>query len=661
MAGLTILLVWERTRIGKDELWMMKKQQIFILVIFLLSLPAVYGQSILSKKINSDLSGYSISHIRDWRLQQKEALETMLGDLDAAQKESFIKVAERANSFSWPPLLATVYLEFQSTGNRTNYERLVDERRKVLCQLVLGEIIERKGRFLPQIANGLWLTLEESTWVSPAHIVSQRTGAGLPDPSDRYIDLVAARTAADLSFLYFLMKEDLNQVSPHLAVKLKRELSDRIIKPYIDDSYWWMSFETDFINNWNIWINTNVLKTVLLVEEDEQQLHAVLRKLLLSADRFIDSYPEDGAIDEGASYWSHAGGELGQLLLWLTSASSDRLSFADQQKINNIGRYIHDTHIADQVFVNFADASYRQIASAAKIWTYGMLFDDPRMKSLAAQMYALDKASFNTSSLHTFFMYLPYIRELDTWKIGQEEKESVFYKSLGLSVIRADTKGKGIAFAIMGGHNGVSHNHNDVGSFILYHDGAPVLIDVGVATYNKQTFSAARYSLWHTQSQWHNLPLINGVGQRDGKAFRATDVRYREDKGKAFYSLDIAKAYPESAKVHTWKRSFEVDKRKQKINVVEDFELTQWLKPSELMFISQTRPIVQEAALIYSLPDNRSMHLRFDGVKVRLKVEEKPTADERLRQQWGDYVYRSSVEIIGNSKKEKIAYIMEIK
>lgn len=661
MGGLTILSVWARTRFGKGKLCMMKKPQIFVLVIFLLSLPAVYGQSILSKKVNPDLSSYSMSHIQDWRKQTKADLETMLGDLDAAQKESFIKVAERANSFSWPPLLATVYLEFQSTGNRTNYERLVDERRKVLCQLVLGELMEKRGRFLSQIANGLWLTLEESTWVSPAHIVSQRSGAGLPDPTDRYIDLVAARTAVDLSFLYFLMKDDLDTVSPHLARKIKKELSDRIIKPYIKDSYWWMSFDTDFINNWNIWINTNVLKTILLVEDDEQQLHAVLRKLLLSADRFIDSYPEDGAIDEGASYWSHAGGELGQLLLWLTSSSADRLSFTDQQKINNIGHYIQHTHIADNVFVNFADASYRQIASAAKIWTYGMLFDDPQMKSLAAQMYALDKASFNTSSLHTFFMYLPYIHELDTWRIGQEEKESVFYESLGLSVIRADTKGKGIAFAGMGGHNGVSHNHNDVGSFILYHDGVPVLIDVGVATYNKQTFSAARYSLWHTQSQWHNLPLINGVGQRDGKAFRATDVRYREDKGKAFYSLDIAKAYPESAKVHTWKRSFELDKRKQKINVVEDFELTQWLKPSELMFISQIRPTVQGGALIYALPDNRTMYLRFDGAKVRLKVEEKPTADERLRQQWGDYVYRSSVEIIGNSKKEKIAYTMEIK
>jgi len=46
---------------------------------------------------------------------------------------------------------------------------------------VIGELLS--GKYMDQIANGLWLILEESTWVFPAHIGAQHEGKGLPDPS----------------------------------------------------------------------------------------------------------------------------------------------------------------------------------------------------------------------------------------------------------------------------------------------------------------------------------------------------------------------------------------------------------------------------------------------------------------------------------------------
>ena len=42
---------------------------------------------------------------------------------------------------------------------------------------------------------------------------------------------------------------------------------------------------------------------------------------------------------------------------------------------------------------------------------------------------------------------------------------------------------RGFYVAAKGGHNAESHNHNDVGSFIVYADGYPALIDVGVEAY----------------------------------------------------------------------------------------------------------------------------------------------------------------------------------
>jgi hypothetical protein len=53
----------------------------------------------------------------------------------------------------------------------------------------------------------------------------------------------------------------------------------------------------------------------------------------------------------------------------------------------------------------------------------------------------------------------------------------------------------GFYVSAKGGHNDESHNHNDVGSFVVYLDGKPLLVDPGVETYNIKTFSPQRYEL----------------------------------------------------------------------------------------------------------------------------------------------------------------------
>src|SRR5919202_1922411 len=65
----------------------------------------------------------------------------------------------------------------------------------------------------------------------------------------------------------------------------------------------------------------------------------------------------------------------------------------------------------------------------------------------------------------------------------------------GIQVMTArvkDGSSQGLYLAAQGGHNAESHNHNDVGNFLVYADGKPAIIDVGVETYTAKTFSAKR-------------------------------------------------------------------------------------------------------------------------------------------------------------------------
>jgi hypothetical protein len=105
---------------------------------------------------------------------------------------------------------------------------------------------------------------------------------------------------------------------------------------------------------------------------------------------------------------------------------------------------------------------------------------------------------------------------------------------------------------VKGGHNAESHNHNDVGSFSLYFDGAPVLCDVGIGTYTKQTFSDRRYEIPWVRSLTHNIPEINGQEQKHGREFRA-DSFIADDGG---VKVSYAGAYRADAGVSSAVREY---------------------------------------------------------------------------------------------------------
>ena len=109
----------------------------------------------------------------------------------------------------------------------------------------------------------------------------------------------------------------------------------------------------------------------------------------------------------------------------------------------------------------------------------------------------------------------------------------------------------------------------DTGSYIIYQDGKPVTIDVGVEAYTAQTFGPNRYKLWTMQSAYHNLPTIGGVMQLNGGRFKATDHKFESNDRHAVFSFNIASAYPAEAGVKSWVRTLTLDRLHDKIMVEE--------------------------------------------------------------------------------------------
>ncbi|NOY37305.1 MAG: hypothetical protein GXO83_06985 [Chlorobi bacterium] len=578
----------------------------------------------------------------------------------------YIAEAEKYLGHKWEVLPASVFLEFARNGNRTNYSKIYTERRKTLSILVFAEIFENKDRFTDDIVNLTWAICEETFWGVPAHLGMQKAGVGLPDTEEPIVDLFAAETGSMLAWVSYLVGEKLDKVSPLVQKRIHYEINRRILTPNLERTdFWWMGFGEGKVNNWNPWINSNWLACVLLCEEDNDRRIDALHKIMLSLDNFINGYPDDGGCDEGPQYWGKAAGALYLALELFDKASSGSINIFDQELIKNMGAYIYKVYIGNDYYVNFADASAKAGPSPALIYRYGKSINDDVMTHFAA--YLAEKHQFGntiiTDTWGQFTRLLPELLQItdlrrikgtmpsirDTWL---PQTELMTARSTGNSL-------QSFYVSAKGGHNAESHNHNDVGSFMVYYEGNPVLIDIGVETYTAKTFSSHRYEIWTMQSAYHNLPLINGQMQAAGREYAANNIKYKESDSKAVLSMDISKAYPAEANVISWERTITLNRGKN-IVIAEKYKLNKVTGNISLNFMTVQEPDASIPGKIKITGkklngDSFELAMFYDKSKFTAIVEDMEITDPRLKNTWGDRLYRivlkwEKPDIKGNCK-----------
>ena len=283
----------------------------------------------------------------------------------------------------------------------------------------------------------------------------------------------------------------------------------------------------------------------------------------------------------------------------LHSATKGAIDVYDRPLVKEMGRYIYRVHIADDYFVNFADASAKVRPTGELVYRYGKRIGDDRLAAFGAYLHAMDRgegSGFLGKGGYTVGRYLPEIFNDAELRAAPAQPPLVRDAWLdGIQVMTARcTEGttKGFFLAAKGGHNAESHNHNDVGNFIVYRDGRPILIDAGVETYSRKTFSSQRYEIWTMQSAYHNLPTIDGVMQSPGRQFAARDVRYEANDDHAQLQLDIAGAYPKQANVKSWVRTIRLNRGKD-IAITENYTLD---KPAKEITLTLLTPCKVERA-----------------------------------------------------------------
>ena len=477
--------------------------------------------------------------------------------LAEADRRRVLELAAAWREKPYPMLTASAYLAFAERGDRAVFETPYFARRKKLIAAVTGYCAAPNEADLREAADGLWCICEESSWVISAHNCDAHPGAPtprekpLPDTEDAGLDLFSAQTAMILSLTLALMGDALDRVTPMLAERAGRELERRVLAPFQHrDDFWWMGVTRQDLCNWTPWIVSNVLLTAALRVPERRRLARLVDRGLRMTDRWLRCVPEDGGCDEGVGYWNMAGGALMDILQLMAGLTGGAMDFHTDAKLRGILSFPAKMWLGGGWFVNFADCDAKPEVCGERLCAAGAYLGDAELQKLSAALLLGPEADLRDTP--QFWRLLNRLFSRDIPKDGAARPaEDVWLPDLQVRLLRRGP----LTLIAKGGHNGESHNHNDVGSFIVCADGEPEIVDAGNLEYTGKTFSAERYTIWNTRSRNHNVPLIGECEQQAGTAFAAAAVQGLPDG----LSLELGGAYPEEAGVVSCEREMRID------------------------------------------------------------------------------------------------------
>ena len=659
-----------------------------LMVVFLLSSVMMKAETASSSKAKQEFAPFPTASDKYWRKQ-----------VPMEMRNDYIHLGEQYLGKPWEAIPDSVFAEFRTNGNRTHYEALSFGIRTQFACLVMAEIMEGRGRFLPSIRKGLHYFMEKEPWWGiPAHYPKSR-----PERKTQPVDLFNAETASMLSWTLYMIGAQIDKKERGLCDSVRSEITYRFLHPTLYNKQGWKANA----NNWNTWITTNWLQTALICWGNElknnknqgnelknnnilgsaEELRKTFEGIKQCMRTFLKGYPDDGGCEEGVGYWDCAGGSFFESLYFMQFAPTGtqgklsssnakcglsiidvqlQLDEAQREKVAAMGRFITSMYVDDLNFVNFSDAQAHNVPNINILFPYGAYLHDEPMMQLAA--YVAEKYHYmehpstlflksgNYPKLGRELMLLSMLDKLRATKAVQPHTKDAYLANSQIMV----ASNEDWLVAAKGGNNAESHNHNDIGNFIVYHHAQPVIIDLGRDTYTSQSFGNRRFELMNCRSAYHNVPLINGCEQKDGSAYRAHQVSHIFNDSLSSIAMNLEKAYPVDAHVEAWRRTISLDRAKSEVRIEENFQMDAassqesesqsasskmtgcQSSATQIVLMTFGKPILASSGRILLQEGNAA--LEYDAHQLTASVEKVQMADGIMKTQWKDNVYRITLQ-----------------
>ncbi len=407
------------------------------------------------------------------------------------------------------------YAMFRRNGNRSVFEKDYFLRRKRLVAETILYLAKAREIDIDTIQDLIWAICDEYAWALPAHLhvadddFSRRTT----------IDLFSSDTAYMLSEISLLLKDHLDA---EVSERIKAEIEKRLVEPFIQRAFGWETIHTN-------WAAVCACFTgCTFINLFPEKLPLILPRIHAAMQSFLEGFLEDGACQEGVSYWFYGFGRFCQFYDCFSAVDPSALKIFEDEKVKNIALFYQRACLEDAVAMTFADCQPQALYEADVLFF---------LRSVYGDEIKIPPLCYRRKGVISIYPLTRGFARFDLTKIEKDIANfSYYFPKSQIYVHKKDA----YSFAAKGGYNEEPHNHNDIGSFLTVVNGEQILCDIGVGTYDRDYFdNSVRFNLLGNGSQGHSVPIIDGKYQQFGREYTARDVSYEN----GVFSMDIAGAY----------------------------------------------------------------------------------------------------------------------
>lgn len=540
----------------------------------------------------------------------------------------------------WPQPLASQAARVHRDGDRVAWEDPAFARQHRLSRAVIAAAVTLDEQWIDEVVDGVQLLCEQSSWCWPAHDDTfDRHGNVLATVTDPFVDLGAGEVVAQLAWIDHVLGTQLDARAPGIRSRIRHEAQVRVFRPFIERRDWhWLGLDGD-VHNWNPWIHSAVLTAAVQLHADPDHL---IDLVVEGLDRYLVSLPDDGAIDEGYSYWWNGACRALEAIELLEHATGR--TRPDLAGLRETVAFPHRCHLGGDWYANLADGQAQPPADQPwhALHRAARRVGDADAAAHAASHRGAPPSEF--AGLGRLVRALTDAEWLAATPADPPLPRDVWLPSTQVLLAREHAgTSTGLGLVVKGGHNAEHHNHNDVGSFIVTSDGVPVIVDAGRPTYTKATFGPDRYSIWTMQSSWHNTPTIAGVDQSAGREFAASDVEAVVADAASSLSLELGGAYDVDGA--SWRRTAALDRAHRIVRVADEWNTPSTGAPRTLnLVIAGAVSTVEHGVRVAPLDDAAPVVIRWPaGIPSAHTV--RLLDDPMLSEVWGERLTRIELDV----------------
>lgn len=424
---------------------------------------------------------------------------------------------------------------YETTGNRLIYEEVYFARRKMLAVFGCLSILEGKPEYLHKLEEILEGICGEECWALPAHVERDS------DPNWRIrVDLFASETGQALAEIISRLGD---RLSGDVREKVRHNVFSRVLEPFINSEPPYNFWEGGD-NNWNaVCCGSIGCAAIALMQEEPDRLQPLLDRLVRSLGSYIGGFSDDGACMEGLSYFVYGMTYYTGFADMLYRYTDGKTDLMDQEKCRRIALFQQKCFFPSGRTLCFSDGDSRDKYKMGLTCFLAMRYAGIKIPPAACA------GGFDGDSCYRFMAnlrdvlwtqeYLERVEKgtLPQRKETQEKQNCEVLPDAQWSICRGASGG---GVAAKGGSNAEPHNHNDVGSFFYAAGDELLLTDLGAGEYTKEYFREGRYRILCNNSFGHNVPVIDGQGQKEGEAYACS--RFEAD-GRGKTVISFAGAY----------------------------------------------------------------------------------------------------------------------